>query len=123
MVFAMAPMLLFQNGKMIFDILIFEKEPFHKTTFVRLIGSHDAVYLLVVFTMLVSLMSVMDALALDSIHSINLFNIPIVLYQVVKIMDTKQARLANSLFPLVTFVFTCIVIYIYLAAYIVACKD
>ena len=73
--------------------------------------------------MLVSLMSVMDALALDSIHSINLFNVPIVLYQVVKIMDTKQARLANSLFPLVTFVFTCIVIYIYLAAYIVASKD
>lgn len=38
-------------------------------------------------------------------------------------MDTKQARLANSLFPLVAFVLTIASIYVYLAAYIVASKD
>ena len=75
------------------------------------------------FTLLGALMSIMDALAVNSMHLLNLVNVPIVLYQVVKIMDTKQPRLANSLFPLITFVLTIFQIYIYLAANIVASKD
>lgn len=38
-------------------------------------------------------------------------------------MDTKQARLANSLFPLVAFVLTIASIYVHLAAYIFVSKD
>ena len=123
MVFAMAPMLIFQNGKMCFDILTFEKEPFHKSTFVRLIGQHDSTYLMVMFTLLVSVMSIMDACATETVHLVNLIYIPFVMYQVVKIMDTKQARLANSFFPIIATVFTILAIYIYMAAYVVASKD
>jgi len=51
MVFAMGPLLLFQNGKMALDILTYVKEPLQKSTFVRLIGQHDSVYLLIMFTL------------------------------------------------------------------------
>ena len=37
-VFAMAPMLIFQNGKMCLDILVYVREEQTKTTFVRLIS-------------------------------------------------------------------------------------
>ena len=123
MIFAMAPMLLFQVGKMTLDILVYEKEPTYKTTFVRLIGKHDSVYLLIMFTLMVCLMSVMDALAEGKIHYLfNLINVPLVLYSVVKIMDTKQPRLAASFFPYIAVAFTCAAIYVNLAAYVVASK-
>lgn len=80
MVFAMAPMLIFQNGKMSFDILIFVKEEFQKSTFVRLIGQHDSTYLIVMFTILISVMSILDAMAVNSVHLTNLIYIPLVLY-------------------------------------------
>ena len=38
-------------------------------------------------------------------------------------MDTKQARLANSFFPILSLVFTLAAIYVFLAAYVVASKD
>ena len=123
MVFAMAPMLIFQNGKMSFDILTFVKEPFQKSTFVRLIGQHDSTYLIVMFTLLVSVMSILDAMAVNTVHLTNLIYIPLVLYQVVKIMDTKQARLANSFFPILALFFTIFAIYVFLAANVVASQD
>ena len=123
MVFAMAPMLIFQNGKMSFDILTFVKEPFQKSTFVRLIGQHDSTYLIVMFTLLVSVMSILDAMAVNTVHLTNLIYIPLVLYQVVKIMDTKQARLANSFFPILALFYTIFAIYVFLAANVVASQD
>lgn len=108
---------------MCFDILTFVKEPFQKSTFVRLVGQHDSTYLIVMFTLLVSLMSVMDAIAVNTVHLTNLIYIPLVMYQVVKIMDTKQARLANSFFPLLSLFFTLAAIYVFLAANVVASKD
>ena len=85
----MAPMLIFQNGKMCFDILTYVKEPFKKTNFVRLISQHDSVYLMIVFTILLQVMSLMDAVAIQTVHLINLIYVPFVMYKVVKIMDTK----------------------------------
>ena len=72
------------------------------------------------FTLLVSVMSVMDAIAINTVHLTNLIYIPLVMYQVVKIMDTKQARLANSFFPILSLVFTIVGIYIFLVANVVA---
>ena len=89
----------------------------------RLVGQHDSTYLIVMFALLVSLMSVMDAIAVNSIHLVNLIYIPLVMYQVVKIMDTKQARLANSFFPLMSLLFTLAAIYVFLAANVVASND
>ena len=72
------------------------------------------------FTLLVCLMSVMDAVAINFVHLCNLVYLPLVMYLFVKIMDTKQARLANSFFPLIVVIFTCVELYIYLAAHVVA---
>ncbi len=74
---------------MCFDILTYVKEPFNKTTFVRLISQHDSVYLMIVFTILLQVMSLMDAFAIQTVHLINLIYVPFVMYKVVKIMDTK----------------------------------
>ena len=85
----MVPLIIFQNGKICFDILTYVQEPAKKTTFVRLIGQHDSTYLMVMFTLLVALMSIMDAFSENFVHLSNLVYIPLILYQVVKIMDTK----------------------------------
>lgn len=123
MVFTMAPLLLFQNGKLCLDILNFVKEPREKTTFVRLIGQHDSIYLVIVFTGLVSLMNVLDTFAVHAIYAVNLIYVPMIMFLFVRIMDTKQARLANSFFPLVVVVFTAIALYVYLATTVVAYND
>ena len=123
MVFAMGPLLLFQNGKMALDILTYVKEPLQKSTFVRLIGQHDSVYLLIMFTLQVELMSLLDACSSDKIYLLNLIYVPLILYQVVKIMDNKQVKLANSFFPYVVIVFTAIGIYVNLAANVVVSKS
>ena len=75
------------------------------------------------FTLLVSVMSILDAMAVNTVHLTNLIYIPLVLYQVVKIMDTKQARLANSFFPILALFFTIFAIYVFLAANVVASQD
>ena len=123
MVFTMAPLLLFQNGKICLDILNFVKEPREKTTFVRLIGQHDSVYLVIVFTILVSLMNVLDAFAVSMVYLINLIYIPMVMFLFVRIMDNKQARLANSFFPLIVIILSAFALYVYLAATVVAFND
>jgi len=68
-------------------------------------------------------MSIMDAFSADKIHLLNLIYVPLILYQVVKIMDNKQAKLANSFFPYVVIVFTAIGIYVNLAASVVVSKS
>ena len=68
-------------------------------------------------------MGVMDAISLDPIHLINLIYLPLVLYKVIKIMDTNQAKLANSLFSALTIFFTILGIYVYLTGHVVASKD
>lgn len=65
------------------------KEPREKTTFVRLIGQHDSIYLVLVFTLLLTVMNVLDAIAIDTAYLANLIYLPMVMYLFVKIMDTK----------------------------------
>ena len=78
---------------------------------------------MLVFTALLQLMSVMDACAVDSVHLLNLIYLPLVIFQVVKIMDTKQAKLANSFFLYVAFLFTLAGLYIHLSAHVIASKS
>jgi len=44
---------------------------------------------MIVFTILISVMSILDAIAADSVHLFNLLYIPIMLVLFSKIMDTK----------------------------------
>ena len=95
------------------------KEPFQKTNFVRLISPHDSMYLMLVFTCVVQILSIMDAFAENWAHFINLVYIPMLMYMIVKMMDTKQAKLVNSFFPFVAFLITIAGIYIHLTAHVV----
>ena len=44
---------------------------------------------MIVFTILVSVMNLLDAIAVDPIYAINLIYVPFVLYMFTAIMDTK----------------------------------
>lgn len=77
-------------------------------------------FLMLVFTGVVQLLSIMDAAVVDYVHLLNLLYIPVTMYQIVKMMDTKQAKLANSFFPLIASVLTIAAIYMHLTAHLVA---
>lgn len=113
-VFLSVPLILFQNGKICIDVVLYEKEDTFKSSFVRLLGQHDSIYLMIIFSLLVMVMSVLDAIALDTIHLLNLLYMPIVLYLFTRIMDTRQMKLANSFFPFFAIFGTTLAIYIYL---------
>ena len=119
-VFAMVPLILFQNGKICIDVVLYEKEETFKSSFVRLLGQHDSVFLMVVFTMLVTVMTVLDAIAVDSVHLFNLLYLPYVVYLFTAIMDTKQSKLANSFFPAIAIFGSTLAIYLYLLTQVVA---
>lgn len=121
-VFAMGPMLIVQNGKICYDIVTYVKEPFQKTSFVRLISPHDSLFLMLVFTGVVEVMALMDAVAVHTAHLMNLIYVPLLFYMIVKIMDTKQAKLARSFFPIIAAILTAIGLYVHLAAHVVASK-
>ena len=65
-------------------------------------------------------MSILDAIAVDSVHLWNLLYLPCMLYLFTAIMDTKQAKLAASFFPMFAVVFSVLAIYIYLLAQVLA---
>lgn len=94
--------------------MLYEKEETIKTSFVRLLGQHDSIYLMIIFTLLISSMSILDAIAVDSVHLFNLLYIPCMLYLFTAIMDTKQAKLAGSFFPTFSIAFSTLAIYVYL---------
>jgi len=119
-VFTMVPLILFQNGKICIDVVLYEKEETFKSSFVRLLGQHDSVYLMIVFTLLVSVMTVLDAIAVNSVHLFNLLYLPLIVYLFTSIMDTKQSKLANSCFPAVAVFGSTLAIYLYLLTQVLA---
>mmetsp|Transcript_9694 Transcript_9694/g.13241 ORF Transcript_9694/g.13241 Transcript_9694/m.13241 type:complete len:139 (-) Transcript_9694:403-819(-) len=122
-IFTMGPLLILQNGKICYDIVTYVKEPFQKTSFVRLISPHDSLFLMLVFVGVIEVMALMDAVAVHTAHLMNLLYVPLLFYMIVKIMDTKQAKLASSFFPIIAGILTLIGLYIHLAAHVVASKD
>ena len=113
-VFVMAPLILFQNGKICIDVVLYEKEETFKSSFVRLLGPHDSIYLMIVFTMLIAVMSILDAIAVDSVNLFNLLYVPFIIYIFTAVMDTKQIKLANSFFPAIAIFGTILAIYLHL---------
>ena len=75
---------------------------------------------MIIFTLLISTMSILDAIAVDSVHLFNLLYLPIMLYLFTAIMDTKQAKLANSFFPAFAIFGSALAIYIYMVTALVA---
>ena len=117
-VFVSVPLILFQNCKLCIDVILYEKEEFQKSSFVRLIGQHDSTYFIIVFSMLVSVLNILDAIAVDPIYAANLLYVPFVLYMFTAIMDTKHTKLVNSFFPTIVVIGSIAAIAFYLFVHI-----
>ena len=122
-VFVMVPLILFQNGKICIDVVLYEKEETFKSSFVRLLGPHDSIYLMIVFTILIMVMTVLDAIAVDVVHLFNFLYVFLVVYLFTAIMDTKQSKLANSCFPAIAIFGSTLAIYLYLLTQVIAKQD
>jgi hypothetical protein len=83
--------------KQVFDILLYENEKGKKTNFVRLMGVHDSLYLILVFSLVVATLSTIDAIAHDWLFLLNCLYVPFfAMYTANRMMDDKQQKLAQS---------------------------
>ena len=81
------------SGKQAFDILLYELEKKHKSTFVRLLGVHDTLYLILIFSVVIGLMSTVDSFTSDWLYLLNWFYLAWVVYSVNRMMDEKPVKL------------------------------
>jgi hypothetical protein len=93
--------------------MMYEKEPGQKSTFVRLIGAHDSIFVILVYSAMISFTSIVDSIAYGKEHLINLMYLPFVLYLFNRLMDEKAEKLANSWLPLIVVFMTVVALAIY----------
>lgn len=87
--FCVTPWFLVQNCVIALDILNFEVEPAQKTNFVRLIGTHSALFMVLVFTAMVLFNTGVDAAVQGPCCLGVIAYIPFVLYLVNRIMESS----------------------------------
>ena len=104
--FCLTPWLLVQNAKIALDLMMYEKEPGKKSTFVRLIGAHDSIFVILVYTAMMTFTSIVDSIAYGKEHLFNLMYVPFCLYLFNRLMDEKPEQLARSWLPLFVIVMT-----------------
>ena len=76
--------------KQVFDVLLYENEKGKKTTFVRLMGVHDSLYLILVFSLVIAALSMIDAFAYDWLFLANCLYVPLfAVYTANRMMDDK----------------------------------
>ena len=81
----------------------------------------DCLWLMIVFTAAIEVTAVMNAVGIGHCaYLMNLIYIPITIYMIVKIMDTKRDKLVSSCFPLMVIILTGIGLYVHIAAHVVA---
>lgn len=84
--------------KQIFDVMLYVNEKGKKSTFVRLIGIHDTLYLVLMFALVISIMSLIDAFSIDWLHLVNCLYLPIfAVYTANRIMDDKLEKIAKNI--------------------------
>lgn len=96
-VFCFTPMLIFQNLKMIFDVILFQRESEKKSSFSRLIGHHDTVYLIVCFSVMIVIFAIFDAIKDGSSQLLMASYLLPMVYFFTWLMD-KQTTMVRSLF-------------------------
>jgi len=111
--FCLTPWLLIQNAKIALDLMMYEKEPGKKTTFVRLIGAHDSIFIILVYSAMMIFTSIVDSLAYGRDHLLNLLYLPFCLYLFNRLMDEKAEKLARSWLPLLVVIMTLAALSIY----------
>ena len=112
--FCLSPWLLIQNSKIALDLMMYEKEPGAKSTFVRLIGAHDSIFVILVYSAMIAFTSVVDSIAYGKEHLLNLIYLPFCLYLFNRLMDEKADKLAKSWLPLIVIFMTIVSLAIYL---------
>lgn len=80
--------------------MMYQKEPGKKTTFVRLIGAHDSIFVILVYTAIMIFTSLIDSIAYGKEHLLNLITVPFCLYIFNRLMDEKPEKLAQSWLPI-----------------------
>ena len=80
MVIIVLPVLIWLNRKFALQIMIFQKEPAVKTTFVRLLGQHDTIFLILVFSLMVAVTNLLDAVTFNWLYTLNLSYVVFILY-------------------------------------------
>jgi hypothetical protein len=98
--FCLSPWLLIQNAKIALDLMLYEKEPGQKTTFVRLIGAHDSIFIILVYSAMMMFTTLVDSIAYGKEHLLNLIYVPCCLYLFNRLMDEKAEKLAKSWLPM-----------------------
>lgn len=90
MVIIVLPVMIWLNRKFALQVMIFEKEKAIKTTFVRLLGQHDTIFLILIFSMMVGITNILDAITFNWLYLLNLTYIVFILYVFQRLMEEKQ---------------------------------
>ena len=123
MVIIVLPVLIWLNRKFALQIMIFQKEPTIKTTFVRLLGQHDTIFLILIFSLMVGITNLLDAITFNWLYTLNLTYIIFILYVFQRLMEEKQQKLANSFLAGIVIVFSIFFIVLYLSVLAVCAHE
>jgi hypothetical protein len=123
MVINVLPVLIWLNRKFALQIMIFQKEPTVKSTFVRLLGQHDTIFLILIFSFMVGITNLLDALTFNWLYSLNLTYVIFILYVFQRLMEEKQQKLANSYLAGIVIFFSLFFIVLYLSVLAVCAHE
>lgn len=114
--FLIPPLFMLFSLKQIFDVMLYKNEKGRKSNFVRLIGIHDTLYLVLMFAGVILIMSMIDAFAHDWLHLVNCLYLPFfAIYTANRLMDEKMEKLAkNNCFAFQVLISTFVFIGLYL---------
>ena len=123
MVITVLPLLIWLNRKFALQIMIFQKEPTVKSTFVRLLGQHDTIFLMLIFSSMIAIANLLDAITFNWLYLLNLTYIIFILYVFQRLMEEKQQKLANSYLAGIVIFFSIFFIVLYLGVLAVCAHE
>ena len=113
-IFCATPWLLNQILFISIDLIQFESEPTVKSTFVRIIGSHTSLFIMVIYTFCISFTSAIDAMTLGIQNLIlPVILVPFVFNFINQFMEEHNKSLRKSNMSVWILVFTSLAIFIY----------
>jgi len=98
------------------DLILFQKEPTFKSTFVRLIGQHDSIFIFLCQACVVLFNAACDGYSYGSEHLLMFCYLPWVLYVFNRLMDDKAVLLRKSWLPYLVTIGTVLMLGLYLHA-------
>jgi len=63
--FLLTPFLFLQNSKICYEVMVYQKERTRKSSFVRLLGAHDAIFVFLLFSFVICFINLIDAFAVN----------------------------------------------------------